>query len=160
LGMACLGLLASAIVWWDWLRLGHGQAPVAADPLDAGTRLATGRGRARDALAIVGGMPLLMGAISLVFVVLALVVIVRRGGHAPPMVWSGVAFFGGGTLSAVGGALDRWETFVPSSRIRVLRATVKLLAFELFGGALVAFGMVERANPDGSTPRAWAMIVF
>ncbi len=141
--LGSLGALASAIVWWDHGRAQRGRDPLAGNPVGAGERVAS-RGGLVDALAVIGGMPFLLGAISAAFVALALVAIARHRGAVPSDVWLGLVFFTACLLVAVMKGMQRWEAFVPDSRIAGWRLATQTTAFLLFGGALVAIALAER----------------
>jgi hypothetical protein len=145
IALGSAGALASAIVWWDRGRAERGRGPGAADPVGAGERVGSGGGLA-DALTVIGGMPFLFGGISAAFVALALVAIARHRGAVPSDVWLGVVFFTGGLLVAVMKGMQRWEAYVPNSRIGRWRLATQTTAFLLFGGSLVAIALAGRRD--------------
>ena len=161
-----LGVLASALVLWDRVRLSRGLSPTGTDPLEAGERIAAGpagrsvAARFVDVLAVVGGTPIVMGSIALVFVVGVLWVIFLRGAEPQPTIVIGLFFFGACVLIAVAQGLSRWETYVASSRVRPLRELLELVSFFAFGGSLAAVGW-QMLESDGESPiKAWFLLVM
>lgn len=171
IAMAALGLVTVGITWADWLRLRRGGPLGGDDPLAAGARAADANGGARsprplwrrlaDAVEVIGGTTILLGAISFGFVAFAGAAIARGRRPIPPEIWMAVAFFGGCGLVSVWKGLEHWETYVPGSR-RAARArpVVQVLSFILFGGALVALGDRWRTDPGESTVKAVAVMAF
>ena len=160
-GLALFGVVASVAVLWDRVRLARGLVPTGIDPLAAGERLAARAGTASagmrlvDALAVIGGMPILVGLIGLAFVAGAAYVILVRDGKPPMNVVIGIAFFGAVVLVAVTQGLERWETFVSSSRVGRLRAVLQVLSLFAFGGSLAAIGWEMRGDPHEPASKAW-----
>jgi hypothetical protein len=151
--LASLGAVASAIIWWDYRRAREGRDPIAVDPLAAGERAAS-RGGLVDALAVIGGTPFLVGASSAAFVTVALVAAVRHRGAVPPELWLALSFFLSCLLVAAMQGMQRWEAYVPGSRITRWREATQTAAFLLFGGALMAIALF--GHRDGS---AWPVKV-
>ncbi|HEX6763836.1 MAG TPA: hypothetical protein VF103_00125, partial [Polyangiaceae bacterium] len=163
--IALLGLVASGIVAWDRRRLSRGLSPRGTDPLRAGERIASGtQGRSSwarlvDALAVVGGTPIVMGSIALTFVIAGAAVIFLRGAEPQPTIVIGLVFFGACALIAVAQGLSRWETYVASSRVRPLRELLELVSFFAFGGSLAAVGWQMLESHEGSRIKAWFLLV-
>ena len=157
--MAALGVVASVVAWVDHLRLRRGEVLAVADPLGAGERVAASalawgsprppRRRLADGLAIVGGMPIAVGGGAFGMVLLALVAW-RSGKPVDAGFWTAIAFFAGCGLIAVWKGLERWETFVPGSRVGPVRLVVSALSFLLFGGALFSIGWAKWSDPAES----------
>lgn len=168
--LALLGVLAAAIALHDYARMIRGRAPVASDPFDAGERIGLARStelvhdrratrvRLADALAVVGGVPILVGGIGLTGVLAVLFALVVLGRAISLEMATATAFFAGVALVAVAQGLERWETYVPSSRVRPLRRGTQLLSFLLFGGALSVVGWKMLHEPGQSRVKAWFML--
>jgi hypothetical protein len=148
--LASLGGLASGVVLWDHARRRQGQLPVAAGERMAAARAGTFRGLLADALAIIGGTPIAVGALSLGMVAMAVAVIPRRHGRVPLEMALGLGFFTGCALMALAQALGRWEALVPHSRVKGPLTAVQSLAFLLFGGSMAGMGWLWLRDPAGS----------
>jgi hypothetical protein len=162
--LAFAGVLASLVVLRDFALLGSGRTPVADDGLGAGRRIAarledpSARARLVDVVAVVGGMPILIGFVGLAFVAMA-VLILLRDGTLPRRLSIGLVFFGGVALVAVAQGLERWETLVPANRVRRAREIVQFFSFLSFGGALAAMGFQMLSEPGESVAKAWFLVV-
>jgi hypothetical protein len=130
----------------------------------AGRRIAAASGdrsartRFLDVLAVIGGMPIMVGFVGLALIGTALLVLLRDG-SLPSKVWIALVFFAGVTLVAVAQGLERWETLVPASRIRRAREVAQLVSFLAFGGALAAIGWQMLDEPGESAVKAWFLLV-
>ena len=158
IALGSLGALASAIIWWDYGRTREGRELIAVDPLAAGERAASRAGLV-DALAVIGGAPFLVGAISAAFVTLALVAAARHGGAVPSRLWLALGFFAACLLVAVMQGTQRWEAYVPGSRITHWRQATQTAAFLLFGGALLAIALSARRDGTVGALKAAFMAV-
>jgi hypothetical protein len=103
-------------------------------------------------------MPILVGLIGLSFVGMASYGLFVRRWPPSPRIVVGAVFFGAIVLIAVVQALERWETYVPSSRVRPLRELLQLFSFVAFGGSLAAMGFEMLGDENKSSAKGWFMI--